>query len=401
MFSYDLLEQLSKEVGECFYIFDRKGFIENYNFLKKTLKEFYDNVELAYALKANYLPSICNCIYENGGYLEICSELEYDVAVISGINPKHIIYNGPCKDKKIILNILLNGGIVNIDSYNEFEVICKIADENPAMQMRVGVRVNLDTIDGKSSRFGIDTCDEKFPKMLNKIKRIKNLTLAQIHCHVKGRTLESWRLKAVMMLKIYKRIASEFVVYPETINLGGGLPIDIKDKDKSCYNDFSKEIISIFSENFVGERKPVLFFEPGAALVSNYINCIMKIREIKQIRERFYAFVAGDRFFINPLNKKYVRKVSVYNSKDCVYYDNLTISGTTCMEDDILYEYSGEASLGGYIVFESVGAYTITLKPPFINFSAPIICFNEQNRYEIIKRQETSNDVLKICEQEE
>jgi diaminopimelate decarboxylase len=77
-------------------------------------------------------------------------------------------------------------------------------------------------------------------------------------------------------------------------------------------------------------------------------------------------------------------------------FNNIDIAGFTCIESDYIYKgYTGQLSVEDYVVFSNVGSYSIVFKPQFILPNVPIIEHNDQNtEYEIIKRQETMNDVF-------
>ncbi len=66
------------------------------------------------------------------------------------------------------------------------------------------------------------------------------------------------------------------------------------------------------------------------------------------------------------------------------------------MENDILYTgLSQPLAKHDYVVFNSVGAYTNVLKPPFINPSPAIIALNPATgEFEIIKRAEETADIF-------
>lgn len=86
--------------------------------------------------------------------------------------------------------------------------------------------------------------------------------------------------------------------------------------------------------------------------------------------------------------------ISIISNSSGVYYDNLTFSGITCMEDDVFYEgYSGKANINDFVLFEDVGAYSFVLKPPFITLNVPIVQYPEMIE---IKRREYIDDVLDL-----
>lgn len=394
MYSYKFLNELFERVDGCFYIFDENGFADKLKRIKQILSKCYENVEIAYAYKSNHFLGMCKIINDNNGYAEICSKLEYELALSVGVLHNRMILNGPSKDKRIMADILLNGGIVNVDSYAEFEKICDISKENPKNNLRIGIRCNADTTDGRNSRFGLDVYCEETSKLLKHIKNSPNIELSQIHCHIKGRTIESWTRKARFMMDVYNFLVEEFNIVPESINLGGGLPVCIKNNVDEAYEEFANNVLMLFKSSFTQRKNPKIFFEPGAAISSEHMMFVTKIKEIKEVHGRSYATLDGDRFCVNPLNKKYAMDILVFNEGTSGYYKKIDFVGTTCMEDDVLYEYDGHVCEGSIVVFKNVGAYSITLKPSFINLSPPIVCFDEKKDFKVIKRREQISDIL-------
>ncbi len=62
--------------------------------------------------KTNYTPYICKPVKNLGGYAEVVSDMEYQVALQIGYSANHIVYNGPVKGPLMERHIL-NGGILN------------------------------------------------------------------------------------------------------------------------------------------------------------------------------------------------------------------------------------------------------------------------------------------------
>ena len=54
-----------------------------------------------------------------------------------------MIYNGPVKDRQIFTDILLAGGLVNLDSSEEPQWLSELSARFPDRLFSVGVRVNL------------------------------------------------------------------------------------------------------------------------------------------------------------------------------------------------------------------------------------------------------------------
>ena len=72
-----------------------------------------------------------------------------------------------------------------------------------------------------------------------------------------------------------------------------------------------------------------------------------------------------------------------------------TVSGYTCLEDDILYrDLKTNLYAGDVLCFGNAGAYTNVLKPPFIQVGCKIVMKTETGKLQLIKRTETVEDIL-------
>ena len=78
--------------------------------------------------KTNYIPKLAQIVQCLGGYAEIVSPMEMEIALRSGVSYCHIIWNGPIKDNRFIKELLLNGGTVNLDSIYEIDTIRQLAE---------------------------------------------------------------------------------------------------------------------------------------------------------------------------------------------------------------------------------------------------------------------------------
>ena len=149
----DVLNKLRCEYGEAFYLLDSEQFRMNFLELKEAFSSIYPNFNIAYSYKTNYTPKICKIVNELGGYAEVVSEMEAELALRIGVNPEKIIWNGPIKNPEILERFLVQGGTVNIDSMEECYQIKKMTMQHPDCVIHVGVRCNFDVKDGVLSRF--------------------------------------------------------------------------------------------------------------------------------------------------------------------------------------------------------------------------------------------------------
>ena len=118
-----MIQEAVKEYGEAFYILDSEQFKTNFKELKDAFTSIYPKFNIAYSYKTNYTPKLCKIIDQLGGYAEVVSEMEMEIALRVGVEPRNIIWNGPIKNLEKVKELLLSGGVVNLDSIYELAVL--------------------------------------------------------------------------------------------------------------------------------------------------------------------------------------------------------------------------------------------------------------------------------------
>ncbi len=404
----DMIESISNKYGDAFYLLDSQQFEENFKELTNNFKSIYPKFKIAYSYKTNYTPKLCKIIDANGGLAEVVSDMECDIALKIGVKPEKIIFNGPYKKSEAVENLLLKGGIVNIDSVYELQMINEIAKKNPQKQINVGIRCNFDVNDGVTSRFGFDINGEEFLKALEIVDSVENIKLVGLHCHFATRSIEIWPNKVEGILNL---IRGRFMGNLEFVSVGGGLFGKMEDSLKKqfdykipSYEEYANVVATKFADFYKGLKdceKPTLIIEPGSALVGDAMKFVSRVINIKDIRGKKIATLAGSIYNINPTLNTKNPPISVYHSENNENlqqeYNNLDFGGYTCIESDYLYKnFSGRLSVGDYVVFGNVGSYSVVLKPPFILPNFAIVDYNEKNDViELIKEKETFDDIFK------
>ena len=390
-----VIDNLRKEYGEAFYLLDSDQFRTNFLELKEAFSSIYPNFNIAYSYKTNYTPKFCKIVNELGGYAEVVSEMEMELALRCGVDHSRIIWNGPIKDKEKMSEFLLAGGTVNIDSISEAEFIKELA-EKADHKLNVGIRCNYDVGDGVTSRFGFDVDGEDFKKVLEIVTTTPNLHFINFQCHFAKRQIEYWPARAKGMVELLYRVG----VIPDRVDIGGGLFGKMADSLKAQftseipdYKEYAKAAATVFAEySKCKEKAPELIIEPGSAVVGDCMKFVGTVKTIKNIRGKYFASVLGSQknismTGINP-------PMEVVHMGDGKEYENLDLVGFTCIEGDVLYKnYTGELAVGDAIVISNCGSYSLAMKPPFIlpNFPVLDICGDE---VEVIKRAETFDDIF-------
>lgn len=389
---------LQKKYGESFYLLDSYKFKNNFLELKKAFTDIYPNFNIAYSYKTNYTPKLCKIVNSLNGYAEVVSEMEVELARKIGVDYTNIIWNGPIKNKKELKSFLLKGGIVNIDSLEEFEFIRQIIEKNSENIFKLGIRCNFDVEDNVLSRFGFDINGEDFQKVLTFLLSKKNVKLINFQCHFAKRQIEYWPKRVEEMLNLIDKI--KFV--PERIDLGGGLLGKMEDLLKNqfsypipSYVDYAKIIATMFKNKFEKSgKKPELIIEPGTALVGDCMKFISPVKSIKEIRGKKIATILGSQKNISMSGVN--PPIEIINiCENPQEYKNIDIVGYTCIEGDVIYKnYTGKIGLEDIVIINNCGSYSLVMKPPFILPNFAVIDISGE-KVEVIKEKETFDDIFK------
>ena len=149
----DISNLESLAAGSPFYLVDRQRFESNFNELTAAFSSRWTPFILAYSYKTNYLPYLCGIVKQKGGWAEVVSRMEYDLAIKVGQDPKKIIFNGPVKTADDIELALDNGSCVNVDSETELALATDYAKQHPDREVPIGLRINIGLSDDDFANF--------------------------------------------------------------------------------------------------------------------------------------------------------------------------------------------------------------------------------------------------------
>lgn len=393
------IKEFAKTHNVPFYLFDEQLFVDNMHRLVDTFQSVYPQYHVAYSYKTNYTPYICKLVKDNGGYAEVVSDMEYTLAKKLGYENRKIIYNGPYKGEKLEEHLLL-GGILNVDNCDECARICTLAKANPTKAIKIGLRLNLDLGAGFISRFGMVKDSEDMEKCLQMVDACDNLHIVGMHCHIKApRNPEAWKRRAEIMIDAADKYVEGI---PEYISLGSGMipgdyeqyPEDWNDFSPS-YEDFAEALFTPFLERYSEDTRPIVFTEPGRALITRYIRFVSCVNNIKEIRGRKLATTNGSFFNLGEMCTQARVPVIVHHISDGKYYNKIDIMGFTCLEQDVMFSsYEGTLAVGDLIEFRNVGGYSIVHKPQFINTQCAMYALQQDGSVKTIMREETFDDVF-------
>ena len=381
-----------------FYFLDLKILNDNYNQFKDSLHSHYENTVIAYSYKTNYTPFICKHFNRLGAWAEVVSRMEYDIAELCAVDPKKILFNGPAKSREDIYYALSNGSVVHVDNLDEFELIQAWKEQNKDSSGRIALRLNFSLTKDHSSRFGI-SLGKELELLLKSIQLAENIELVGLHCHftTKERSLQSYEKRLRKLIEVQKKYKLDI----EYLDVGGAFFSSMPEELRNQFNvevpqlkDYGELLGKIMQEEY-GANGPTLIIEPGSSLVANTMFFVCQVTSVKQIGGVSNIICNGSKYNIRPTLHSMDMVYSVIrNENEGIRVSEAEISGYTCKEGDILVKsFSCEIARGDWLVFENIGAYSLVLKPPFIEPDFPVYSKVENEIIEI-KRRQTVKDIL-------
>lgn len=371
-----------------YYLVSEKTLSEDVNLLLESFKGNWNNFICGYSVKTNSLPWVLSFLRKKDFYAEIVSESEYKLVKQIGYEDNKIIYNSPIKNKSIFYAIILNEGIVNIDSFKEISYLNELAPAYPDKKIKIGIRVNCDynkisqneeSTEDDGSRFGFSYYNGDFDLILNNLKKYTNIEIIGLHLHAetKSRSIEGY----CSLVDFAGKIANEKQLNLKYVDLGGGFFGGLENKP-----NFKQYIpqISQHLRNYFNEKETTLIVEPGVSLIAHSFEFVTSVKEIKNIDDKVYVITDGSRVNLNPMSK----------AKKFMHYlklsDNILsrskkkrqiICGYTCMESDRIFELNNEIEFlpNDQIIYKNAGAYTICMTPLFINFFPAVYVKKQDN----------------------
>lgn len=366
----------------CFII-NEYSLKENVTNMHKALKDTWGNYIIGYSCKTNSLPWIMSFLKQEGCYAEVVSDFEYKLAKKIGFTDKEIVFNGPNKGKILFFNSLENGAIVNIDSWREISWLQEAQINN---LVEVGVRVNLNlekecpnetSVGDEGSRFGFSLENGDLEKAIITLNSIKNVKVSGIHLHhtAKTRSLKIYRTLARAACKVAQLVDYNL----KYIDIGGGFFGGMP--DKPSFYEYMSLISNELSKKF-DSKETTLIVEPGSALIASPIDFLCEVVDVKDTFVKRIVTVNGSRTNIDPL----MIKTNHFFSLDCNSDKNISeqvICGYTCLEYDRIMKIENEKELniGDKILFNKVGAYSMSLSPLFIEYFPKVYVKKSKDEY--------------------
>lgn len=357
-------------------------FLIHEKLLKKNIDRFLDaltekwaNSQLCYSVKTNSLPWLISYMNKHKVFAEVVSDEEYALALAQGVADRHIVFNGPIKGESYFVRALERGAIINLDSKRDIEYLLKHRQVVVAPD-RIGIRVNIpsnifDEVDigfaEDGFRFGFSTETGEFQGVVSKIKEMFPDACFGLHLHVNSVTRSLNVYQAVA--RYAARLIEKYHLKISFIDIGGGFfgGVEGKPTPMAYIRTIRSEL-----EDVIDCEKVILYVEPGSAIIGSTTDLVTTVLDTKETSSACIVTTDGSRIHIDPLWKKNrYRYAIVPNAKRfSTSTKKQVICGYTCMDHDRIMSLEDERFLqpGDQIVYQRVGAYTMTFGGAFIRY---------------------------------
>ncbi len=389
------IEEIARSHVTPFYIYSQNKIEDTFKKLKRTL-----NAEIFYAVKANSNQAIIKLMATLGAGADVVSVGELERAIVAGVNPKKIIFEGIGKtNKDISFAISKNIRLINVESIDELQRINSIAfEQNKIIDIGIRLNPNIDghTIDKistgkKTDKFGIDT--EKLADIFQVLETTKNVNLIGISCHV-GSQLFNINVFSEIFKKM-KKNAQLFIDKGHSIkhvDLGGGLGVTYQQNEKVLKLELVKSEMDKCFENVAYQ----LSFEPGRYLVANagiLVTSIITIKDNGGIN--FLITDAGMHSLIRPaLYRAHhdLEAVDKSNNELIAY----TVAGPICESSDIFDKDISlpKQKVGNLLIIKDTGAYGKVMASNYNSRGLPAEILVRNNAFSQIHKPLNSQELI-------
>nr|KAB1094640.1 type III PLP-dependent enzyme [Acinetobacter baumannii] len=374
------IETISKpDQEDPFFIVDLTDIEHKYKLWKLKMPR----ITPFYAMKCNDCPGVLQYLASIGVNFDCASKTEIETVIKLGVDPSRIIYANPCKTRSFI-KYAATVGVKMMTFDNEIELY-KIKSIFPNAELIIRIKVDDSNSHFKLSlKFG---CEMQQVAHLLKTAKSLDLNVIGVSFHVgSGCQSSSAYPKAIADSKEVFDIAKEIGYDFYLLDIGGGFP-GLKTSQK-YFEEIAAVTTATLDMYFPEGCGVQIIAEPGRYFVASaFTLCVNIIAK----REMMTSGKNGD----EPACMYYLND-GVYGSFNCVLYEPTDLNpypllleekerrmiksslwGPTCDSIDRIIEncYLPAMDVGEWLLFENLGAYSLTSATTFNGFQKPKVLY--------------------------
>ncbi len=390
------VEQVSTHLDTPFFIYDLDKLTAHLNQLTAQT-----DVKLWYAVKANPLSRIIQCLDSAGFNFDVASKGELEQVLAQGIDSKRVLNTGPAKSPAQISHFIARGVRTFVaESINQVGWLNEQATKANC-QLQVLLRVQLRWPDSEKNPLGGDSltpfglgCDEW---QALTVSDYPALSFDGLHIFQWGNMLSTDKLAELWraMIAPLQQLASSININLNILDLGGGLGIPYtQDANRLDWSALIETLAAIKADAGVKE----LWMELGRYAVGECGHYATPVVERKVNYNQQQVILSGG---INHLLRPAVTSQDFPASllrESTAEPVAMTLYGPLCTALDCLGEHQLASDLNeqDWLVFSQCGAYGFTESMPYFlchELAAEYIL--EQGNIECIRSAEDASYYLR------
>ncbi len=393
--SHRQLTEVAQQFGTPVYIYHAEKIAEQYQKLKTAFKG--QDVLFFYASKALTNVNILRYMLSLGANVDCSSINEVKLALHAGFQPENILYtsNGIGFDEIVEAKEL--GVNINIDSLSN---LVKFG-EKYGHSYPVGIRLRPNIMAGGNLKISTGHDKSKFGIPVDQIDNIlaivnkHSLNIKTLHIHT-GSEIKDVDI-FVQGIDVLFQLAHQFK-HLKVIDLGGGFKVPYKNGDSETNIQLLAEKVSEAFSKYEEETKRHLqvWFEPGKYLVSQAGYFVTEVNVIKESSAATFISVnSGFNHLIRPMFYDAYHTIENISNPDGDPA-NYSVVGNICETDTFAWSRElTETKEEDLIVFYNAGAYGFEMSSNFNSRFRPAEIFVKEGKYQLIRRRENFEDLLK------
>ncbi|KPV99629.1 PLP-dependent decarboxylase [Pseudoalteromonas sp. P1-8] len=390
------VEQVSTHLDTPFFIYDLDKLTAHLNQLTAQT-----DVKLWYAVKANPLSRIIQCLDGAGFNFDVASKGELEQVLAQGIDSERVLNTGPAKSPKQISHFIARGVRTFVaESINQVRWLNEQATKANC-QLQVLLRVQLRWPDSEKNPLGGDSltpfglgCDEW---QALTVSDYPALNFDGLHIFQWGNMLSTDKLAELWraMIAPLQQLASSLNINLNILDLGGGLGIPYtQDANRLDWSALIETLAAIKADAGVKE----LWMELGRYAVGECGHYATPVVERKENYNQQQVILSGG---INHLLRPAVTSQdfpAALLRESTAEPAAMTLYGPLCTALDCLGEHQLASDLNeqDWLVFSQCGAYGFTESMPYFlchELAAEYIL--EQGNIECIRSAEDASYYLR------
>ena len=392
-------ESLLERFGSPLYVYEEDVLISRFRKMRNCFPP--DEVDIHYAMKANYNPSLLSLLCREGACIDAVSSGDVRMALEVGFDPQRILFTGNnsrmaeiefSMSKKVPVNL---GSLELLQLYgNRFPGTSVSIRVNPGMG--AGHHSHCIT-GGPDSKFGIyrDRLDDAL-----KISEKHGLKLSGIHSHI-GTGIR----KTEAMIEAMDLILDSAKHFPdlEFVDFGGGFDIPYRESDEELdleeLGQRMRQRFGEFCKNYGRDLK--MKIEPGRYIIGPAGTLLATVTNITETpSKKFVGIDTGFNHLIRPMMYGSYHRI-VNASKMDAPKESVAVAGNICESGDVFTgngpdatRMVGKPELGDSVAIMDAGAYGLSMASQYNLRELPAEILVKNKNVEMIRKRQEFKDLV-------